>query len=230
MKYIRPMSTRYRLTITILLSALLAGGNAQATGVVVKGSVFGGGNEADVKTNATVNISAGSVEGNVFGGGNLGVVGSHTDTISVGNYHWTANTGLSQVNISGGTIGIDEPTDSTQHGNVFGGGKGEATTFECEKGMVYQTNVTIDSTGTLVKGNVYGGGMVSRVENNTVVVIGTDGKADEPTINGSVFGAGAGIETHGYSALVRGTSTVTVQGSAKVKKNVYGGGELAHHY
>ena len=253
MKYIRLMSTRYRLTITLLLAALLSGGNAAATGVTVHGSVFGGGNEAKVGTDATVNISsgtiigdvfgggneasvnintsviisAGAVEGNVYGGGNLGGVGTHTDTISVGNYNWTANTGLSQVTISGGTIGIDEPSDSTQHGNVFGGGKGEATTFECEKGMVYQTNVTIDSTGTVVKGNVYGGGMVSRVENNTVVVIGTEGKADEPTINGSVFGAGAGIETHGYSALVRGTSTVTVQGSAKVKKNVYGGGELA---
>ena len=42
-----------------------------------------------------------------------------------------------------------------------------------------------------------------------------------------MFGAGKGKETHGYAALVRGNSTVTVQGNAKVLQNVYGGGELA---
>ena len=222
------MSTKYRLTITILLAALLAGGNAQATGVVVKGSVFGGGNEASVNINTSVVISAGAVEGNVYGGGNLGDVGTHANQTpaSVGNYNWTANTGLSQVTISGGTVGVEDPAEPKEHGNVFGGGKGSATTFECEKGMVFNTDVSINTSAS-VKGNVYGGGEVSRVENNTEVTIGTESGEDVPIIEGSVFAAGAGINTHGYSALVRGTSTVTVQGSAQVKKNVYGGGELA---
>ena len=242
-QYTRHMNNRYRFTITILLAALLGGGNATA-GVTVKGSVFGGGNQADVQTNTTVNISAGAVEGNVYGGGNLGDVGTHADleSPSVGNYSWkdqdgntiNANTadnkmtGVSNVTITGGTIGLVSTNNPKEHGNVFGGGKGSATTFECEKGMVYNTNVSINTSAS-VKGNVYGGGEVSRVENNTEVTIGTASESSEThaIIEGSVFGAGAGINTHGYSALVRGTSTVTVQGSAQVKKNVFGGGELA---
>jgi hypothetical protein len=237
----------------LLLTALLAGGSITAmaqgsgtsTGVVVRGNVYGGGNQAAVKINSEVNISTGQVEGNVYGGGNLGDVGTHVDqaTPSVGNYDWkdqdgaiigdntAANkmTGFSQVNITGGTIGLvgENATSDEDHGNVFGGGKGAATTFECEQGMVYRTNVSISTTGSVVKGNVYGGGEVSRVEENTVVTIGTASGSDVPIIEGSVFAAGAGIETHGYSALVRGTSTVTVQGSTQVWKNVYGGGQLA---
>ena len=214
--------------------------------VHVHGSVFGGGNKAGVLVNSEVNMSKGLVEGNVYGGGNLGDVGTHADKtpVSVGNYDWkdqdgniiTASTaankmtGISQVNIIGGEIGLgsSETSEITkEHGNVFGGGKGEASTFECEKGMVYQTNVSINTSGTVVHGNVYGGGEVSRVEGNTVVTIGTASGSDVPTIEGSVFGAGAGLETHGYSALVRGTSTVIVQGKAHVIKNVYGGGEMA---
>ena len=84
-------------------------------------------------------------------------------------------------------------------------------------------------------GNVYGGGEIGRVEKNTVVTIGVTPKEGEtvddtkfkPVIYGSVFGAGKGVATHGYSALVRGNSTVTIQGFAKVGESVYGGGEIA---
>ena len=58
----------------------------------------------------------------------------------------------------------------------------------------------------------------------TDAIVKVEGTAD---IKGNVFGAGAGKETHGYSALVRGNTTVTVQGSAAVGKSVYGGGEIA---
>ncbi len=96
---------------------------------------------------------------------------------------------------------------------------------------------TLDNNNKLVAGtgNVYGGGEVGRVEKNTVVTIGVTPKEGEtiddtkfkPTIWGSVFGAGKGVNTHGYSALVRGNSTVTIQGFAKVGESVYGGGEIA---
>jgi hypothetical protein len=137
--------------------------------------------------------------------------------------------------MTGGTVGHD----------VFGGGKGDGTLFDCSKAMVgiegegagadltteenkaKGTSVTI-SNGT-VNGNVYGGGEVGRVEWNTQVKIGvgTGEGTFAPVIEGSVFGAGKGLETHGYSALVRGNSTVTVQGAAKIGHNVYGGGEMA---
>ena len=143
--------------------------------------------------------------------------------------------GNTEVNITGGTI--------TE--NVFGGGKGEADEFSCSKAMIGVNNagagadLTTDENknkGTkvtisngIVNGNVYGGGEVGRVEWNTQVKIGV-GTGDgpfAPEINGSVFGAGKGKETHGYAALVRGNSSVTIQGNAKVLQNVYGGGEQA---
>ena len=151
--------------------------------------------------------------------------------------------GNTEVNITGGTI--------TE--NVFGGGKGKADEFSCLKAMVGVNDAgkcedpgsdVIESPGSvankdkgtkvtisngIVNGNVYGGGEVGRVEWNTQVKIGV-GTGDgpfAPEINGSVFGAGKGKETHGYAALVRGNSSVTIQGNARVRDNVYGGGEQA---
>ena len=188
----------------------------------VTGNVFGGGEASAVKgasNTVTVNLQGNTeVSGNVYGGGDRGEV-----------------SGSTEVNITGGTI--------TQ--NVFGGGKGVADDFTCDKAMIgvndagkcedpgsnankdKGTKVTI-SNGT-VNGNVYGGGEVGRVEWNTQVEIGvgTGEGTFAPVINGSVFGAGKGKETHGYAALVRGNSTVTIQGKAKVRDNVYGGGEQA---
>ena len=142
---------------------------------------------------------------------------------------------------------------ATITGNVFGGGKGETKesgdgAFKCESAMVGVdgdglidanggTSVTIGngSVGTIENGtlkagtgNVYGGGEIGRVEKNTVVTIGLEGNTtNEVTIMGDVFGAGKGVATHGYSALVRGNSTVTIQGKSKVGGSVYGGGEIA---
>ena len=144
-------------------------------------------------------------------------------------------------NVFGGGKGVAETTGSTA--------------FTCSKGMIGVDGDGIDypdggtsviiangTVGTLEEGklkagtgNVYGGGEVGRVEKNTVVTIGVTPKEGEtiantmfkPVIRGSVFGAGKGVETHGYSALVRGNSTVTIQGFAKVGESVYGGGEIA---
>ena len=220
-----------------MLATVLACGSATAQ-VRVKGSVFGGGNNADVQTNTVVNISAGQVEGNVYGGGNVGDVGTINKT-NIRAYKWTDeanpgdtysynNTGSCTVTITGGTIGPDGETTPDDKGNVYGAGKGVAESFWCEKAMVYKTTVTI--SGGTVKNTVFGGGEVGRVENNTVVTIGVEGATDgaaAPTIAGDVFGAGMGLATHGYSALVRGNTNVTIQGTARVGRSVYGGGEIA---
>ena len=131
-------------------------------------------------------------------------------------------------------------------GDVYGGGKGEAKdsgtgAFQCEKGMIgvdgdgidYPeggTSVTIGNGTVTIGGSVYGGGEVGRVEKNTSVTIGLGdgtGTTGYPVVSGDVYGAGKGVPTHGYSALVRGNSTVTIQGDTKVGGNVYGGGEIA---
>ena len=259
---------RHILAIHILLTALLAGSSSTlhaGVGVVIKGSVYGGGNEgevqdksdviiesgtidynvygggnnADVLKNVTVTMSAGTVKGNIYGGGNLGDIGT-IDKTNPRAYAWTGtdgnannaenpyadtNTGTTSVKITGGTVGPDTPT-AEQPGNVFGGGKGLADDFWCEKGMVYSSTVII-SEGK-VNGNVYGGGEVGRIETDTRVTIGPEtGTTSTLRVQGNVFGAGKGVETHGYSALVRGNTYVTVQNGPLVDHNVYGGGEIA---
>ena len=194
------------------------------------GDVFGGckgsgdNKQFGQAKHTVINMTAGTVNGNVYGGGELGYVGEATLNTTTNVYEWkeeSAGGGLCTVGISGGTVG----------GNVFGAGKGKADDFECEKALVRTTSVTISGTGTSVGGNVYGGGEVGRVDQNTEVTIGdgagTEGNDPAPTIAGSVFGAGAGVETHGYSALVRGNATVTVQANASVGHSVYGGGMIA---
>lgn len=171
----------------------------------VAGSVYGGGEESNVSGNTNVNICAKDEEGAY----------------------------------------VAVPGNPVISGNVYGGGKGVILdagegSFECAKAMVGingdGTNnpdggTTVNITAGTVKGNVYGGGEVGRVEKNTSVTIGTvegsENNPRSPIIEGSVFGAGKGKNTHGYSALVRGNTTVTVQGDTWVKQSVYGGGEIA---
>ena len=188
--------------------------DANALGEI--GTVYGGGNEADVVGNTFVNIGT-------------------KDKVSL---HLNYDKTSSEYEMS------DEKTVEGAYitGNVYGGGKGEAKmeagtageAFLCAKAMVKGDDGTHVNIGNgLVTGSVYGGGEKGRVEHNTEVKIGLDeadvptGKTSAPIINGNVFGAGKGVNTHGYSALVRGTSTVTVQADAKVRGNVYGGGEMA---
>ena len=206
-------------------------------------NVFGGGKGTEkhdgagrVKGNTDLAISGGTIAGNVYGGGELGHVGTFTETTD-GRYVMQQikdvngddiNTGKCTVAISGGTVvGPNNNTDR-EKGNVFGAGKGKDDNFKCDKAMAMETSVSI-SSGT-VNGNVYGGGEIGRVEYDTEVKIGNGegtGGSSVPTINGSVFGAGRGVATHGYSALVRKDTKVTVEGDAHVGHSVYGGGEIA---
>ena len=206
------------------------------------GNVFGAarGNEnatinefALVKKETSVSVTGSTIKGNVYGGGELGCVGTFTVSQDMRTFTWQdtngannttgneKNTGICNVTVDGSSAVIN--------GHVYGAGKGKDDTFWCEKGIAYSTNVNIKN-GT-VNHNVYGGGEVGRVENDTQVKIGngigTAGGTITPTIMGSVFGGGAGEETHGYSALVRGNTTVSVEGNAKVEQSVYGGGQIA---
>ena len=199
--------------------------------------VFGGGLGAAATVTGNPQVTIGDTEenhtvavgGSVYGGGDEG-------------------------NVNGNPHVMVQNTHTTIAKNVFGAGKGRDNTFTCAEAMVgvndegacadpgsnenkdKGTKVTIlnGTIGTLNNdilvagtGNVYGGGEIGRVEWNTQVEIGVGEGTCAPVIEGCVFGAGQGLETHGYAALVRGNSTVTIGGSAKIGKNVYGGGEIA---
>lgn len=236
----------------------VSGGTIGTSGTVGDGNVFGAARGDEDATadglsrvfNTSVTVSGGTVKGNVYGGGELGDVGiiDKSDKTSY-NYLWTNsnnsantscnntitgtnnNTGICSVTVSGGTIGTGVAANADgvfSNGNVYGGSKGSSTTWWCEKAIAYATNVSV--SGGTVRGTVYGGGEVGRVEDDAKVTIGVanaTGETPSPMITGNVFGAGAGVKTHGYSALVRGNSDVTVQGTAQVGGSVYGGGEIA---
>ena len=202
------------------------------------GNIYGGGNEADVVGDTYVEIGTGewiNENGQREMDGTIKVNNEDlttTFTYDTNSKKWTYKKSATE------TVTIEGTPNPARHaatitGNVYGGGKGKADNYICDKAMVGivdsgegSTNVIIGN-GT-VEGNVYGGGEVGRVEKDTEVTIGLLGNTtNEITIEGNVFGAGQGIATHGYSGLVRGNSTVTVQGKAKVRGSVYGGGQKA---
>ena len=172
--------------------------------------------------------------GNIYGGGNLAdVVGNTFVEIGTGTY----------FNVDGEEIAFSPARKAANiTGNVYGGGEGRAPVtgvyaFTCAEAMVghngggvtdLEGNTSVTIGNGSVGGSVYGGGKIGRVENNTSVTIGIEGNTtDTITIGGNVFGAGQGVATHGYSGLARGNSSVTIQGKAKVRGSVYGGGEKA---
>lgn len=188
------------------------------------------------------NVLGAHITDSIYGGGELADVTGNTFVNICAQYNETSEKWES---VPFGTQAV------TIGGNVYGGGKGKADTFTCEKAMVgIDGEGAIDANndgepdnpngGTTVRigngtveGNVYGGGEIARVEKNSDVTIGfgagvsSGTPTSAPEIKGDVFGAGKGVATHGYSALLRGNPSVTVQGNAKVGGSVYGGGEIA---
>ena len=211
------------------------------------GSIFGGGNLADIDGDTYVEIGTGkwlNADDVWETKDTLGVVYKYNDSTRKWDYEIQDLENATTVTYSVNTMPTPARNAATIDDNVFGGGKGAANSFTCEKAMIGVNNEGEGATdpvgGTSVAiangtvgGSVYGGGMIGRVEKNTMVTIGIDpieGIRPEkfsPIIRGNVFGAGMGVETHGYSGLVRGNSTVTILGEAKVESSVYGGGEKA---
>ncbi len=211
------------------------------------GTIFGGGNVADLAQSAnkvTVNVSGdGTKVGNIYGGGNLASVYS------------------TQVNVSGGQIS----------GNVFGGGKGEKGS---SKNMILSggTNVNITGgtltnvfggndaggtiTGTLstkiekntakldIEGEVYGGGNEAASASGALDIVCVDhigsvyGGAKNANITGNIalsIKSGKIDNVFGGNNLggtISGTISIDVQhaGCSSINiGNLYGGGNLADY-
>ena len=185
---------------------------------VVKGSVFGGGEDGHVNQNTKVTVNAGTIgvtegdpfKGNVYGGGRgidldpngatsptAGLVKGHTRVyINGGNIINSVYGGGNMslvgeervVNVNGGLVKV----------NVFGGSKA------LPEGRVQLGMKTVNMRGGHVMGNVYG------CNNNAL-----DGDVDHPMdwtsfvninggeIDGNVFGAG-------YSCTVNGSVCVNI--------------------
>ena len=191
-------------------------------------------------------LRIGSID-DIYGGGNLADV--------LGDTHVEIGTNEHLTDLGEKETITPARNAATITGNVYGGGKGADDNYLCDAAMVGEAEGEYGSTSVIIgngtvgtlegeegaqslkagTGNVYGGGEIGRVQNSTAVTIGVtpvEGATDynakfTPIIRGNVFGAGKGVDTHGFSALVMGNSTVTIQGAAKVERSVYGGGEKA---
>ena len=160
---------------------------------------------------------------NVYGGGSLSSIGPAkifqegdpylpTDNDSVGKQT------LNRVDIAG-TVGHADSYAAGYGGNVFGASRGsqavDANTFATS----FYTTVNLNQ-GANVLGNVFGGGEVGQVKNDTYVNMATfDGAAvSSATIGNDIFGGGD-------QADVNGNTTVNIAGG-HIMHNVYGGGKM----
>ena len=223
--------------------------------------VYGGSNDADITGSVDLLIKGGRIN-NVFGGNNTGhsISGSIAVTVD-----WSQGSCTNNYlgNVFGGgnlaTFGTTEspkaPTvkilSGTVSGNVYGGGKGDAT--DHTKGQVTgnpvvtigdSTRLTNDAVVAKVLGDVYGGGDAGNVVGtpqvnvinkcnteignvygggNAADVNGTDVNIDGGNITGMVFGGGHGDKdsTPQKQADVNGNVAVDITGGTI--NQVFGG-------
>ena len=181
-------SGRRALRTMFVAAVLLFCGSAAKAGVKITGSVYGGGNQANVGE-TEVNVKAGEIENAVYGGCNS------EGTVS----------GDAVVTLTGGTVGTAPGAGSVIGDAVFGGGRGEPTlvngNVEVNVGRK-KTGDETDHVGTAtINGNVYGGSALgntnaSKPKPAEELVFNADKTTTvnlyAGTINGNVFGGGLG--------------------------------------
>ncbi len=205
------------------------------------GNIFGGGrgfggtsfNAGTIGGNTTVNISGNcKILGNIYGGGRLASVGGHMVTSSDPRY------GYLQGNFPGnGVIPEDDhtPVFEGKHGvisvNISGGTIGSPIEFNP---YAFSTGRAFDKDNIVkYNNNIY------RFTQNHAPGAWNDNHAVliEHTTGGNVFGGSMGrlfeidgvTFNHLWPALAKCRSTmVTINGTARIYGNVYGGGELGY--
>ena len=233
--------------------------NTATSGDIFRGNVYAGGRGIDpvsgghfsrnsglILGNTYLNMSGGTVYRNIFGGGSMATVGTYTYKEGTGSDKdmitalQRTETGKTEVNITGGTVGIN----GANNGRVFGAGRGVAGLMH-EQQMGYltfvdRTYVTVSGDAD-IRGCVFGSGDNGHVLGNAQVVVagGTIGTGNGGAVNGNVFGSGRGADTYNTgtesspvytlsesAGRVYGSTNVYIVGGT-LKNNVYGGGYLA---
>ena len=219
----------------------ISGGEIGSTDNTSKfvGNVYGSGRGVDhphasisetagkVRGNTTVNITGGTIHRDVYGGGSLASVGEADETADDSKKNITDDdltnnpfpfaTGLTRV-VVGGTAAI--------HGSVYGSGRGVASTDAAYRQAAYVKNTLVTVKGDAhVEGDVFGGGNAGHVRRNTLVTIGN--ADDSPTIDGNVYGGGAGALASPTAGLVNHDVEVNIAGGL-IRGDVYGGGAIAN--
>ena len=171
---------------------------ANVVGAFVSGTVYGAGKgvatnpeAAIVKGNTRVNMAGGYVSRSIYGGGELSSVGTFTETYSSAvshPYHAVGepktcadNTGLTEVIISGGQVGLvnqkmpnpNDPTSDDDYGYVFCAGKGvaDSVTYVNAHKLAVCGSTHLQITGGLIAASAYGGSENGQVLGDTRVQI-----------------------------------------------------------
>ncbi len=230
-------------------------GNKQFGGATM-GNVYGGGSgnknivrAGQIFGNTTVSISQAEnkttrIYHNVYGGGAIGSVGTFTYsyTYSAEGYEGiakvngiescAANTGTTNVTITGGTIGAD----GKENGMIFGSSRGDVGAPGSRDDLmawVNTTNVTIgaaNTTGPTIMGSVYGSGENGHTLNNTdvtihsgkigidsgddVIVGTTTYEAYNYPYRGNVYGGGCGTDKYYTSEIPEGHTATDGEGDS----------------
>lgn len=175
-----------------------------------------------VSGNTNIEINGGVIWNDVYGGGSMASVGNpdeKTATTSAGADEFGYLTGLAKVKVQG---------TSVVHGSVYGSGRGIASTNADYQQAAFIKNSDVQILGSAhIYNNVYGGGNAGHVRKNTKVIIGSATGEQQPTIDGSVYGGGAGSAVSASAGVVYHNVEVNLLGGT-VKKNVYGGGAIAN--
>ena len=213
--------------------------DAEALGAI--GNVFGGGKEAAVYGNATININTEQkvtlksiedkpettdvveneftvtgayITGNIYGGGQDAVLSGNTQ-VSICAKEVEVDDKMVWQIVPEGSAGVNIA------GAVFGAGKGESTTVN--------NTVVVMGAGSVGK-SVYGGGEYGSVNVDSKISIMGGEIGDKTGVNagatyGNVYGGGMGEcdKDKKNAGLIKGNTTIDITGGT-IYHNVYGGG------
>ena len=202
-------------------------------------NIYGGGalGELTVSREYRFNIADSESVGSVYGGGKGSSANSDIASADVGSMTLRITGSGGIHTISGSVYGGGELSKLTSANplvihierytvgdSVYGGGKGTDTVGKEDWAIVKAPSVEISVSKSEVKGSIYGGGALGRIDCTTATV----GVYDETTVGDSVYGGGKGSESNIDSARITGSDNINVIiSNGLISGSVYGGGKMS---
>lgn len=215
----------------------------------VYGNIYAGGNLGALKNKVVLNISDSTVSKSIYGGGNKASVGtSESDIVTTLTVNNTESDSLYGGGRSAGVNGSTSVTiTSSKINNIYGGGNGlESVVSGDETGELNPAKVLGNTNLNVLENteatSIYGGGNLGFVNQNTNVILNnsqvldsiygggnaarvlksTNLKITDSSILKSVYAGG-----NGRAANVLENTNLNIEGTTKVSKHVFGGGNAA---
>lgn len=185
-------------------------------GVLVSGSLYGGGYQGDVLSDAVVILAGCEIVGGLYGGGyNGNVAGTTTLRLTDATVGGSLYGGGYQGNVDGFT-NIDVQAIELA-GNLYGGGYAGTV-----GGTAVSINDTVFGAGAiLIEGSVFGGG-----EGSTATVLGSSSVDVNMAIDFTATEVSSDTDSETPSGASSLNEHITVPVYSKILGDVFGGGDL----